>query len=107
MQRVEKSSCSCGEPYFVEWGCSLNFRSDAKRVFREGDDENVSVFRCSKCLEVVSESVAGANFEPIMEQIAVIEKERDEYRQAFDFITQMGHSGAFKAYCVKINGKQS
>ena len=68
MGKIVKSQCTCGEIYYIELDAKTNFRADKKRIFRDGDDSTLCVFRCRKCKQIVSESVQGAEHEAVVEQ---------------------------------------
>jgi hypothetical protein len=73
---VVEDMCSCGEKISVQINCTQRVsRTDKKRPFypdaklpdavdpEKYSIENVSVFRCRKCRQPVSESVPAASYE--------------------------------------------
>ena len=63
-----KSRCTCGQEFLIETGRAHTCRRDGKRVYpSDMPDIGQDSFRCPKCLEVVSETVPGAEHVEVVE----------------------------------------
>ena len=75
LQEVINTKCQCGEPISIELNAPVTSRTDGKRPFYPGEKlsegldptaysaRNITVFRCRKCEQPVSETVPEASYD--------------------------------------------
>jgi len=68
MTETVHDTCSCGEPVLVDVGLANVCRRDGKRPHYLGQSDDVTVFRCRKCMGWLGDTCPSAAFETTRNQ---------------------------------------